>query len=77
MLLILIPVVFCQTTKVIVNQSEGIKYNMKQIDHMNTSFGCVQGNDGFKGEKGEVGAGNPGSPGLRGKDVSKSRAQSG
>lgn len=50
---------------------------MKQINHMNTSFGCVQGNDGSKGEKGEVGfPGNPGSPGLRGKDVSKSRAQS-
>lgn len=49
---------------------------MKQINHTNTSFGCVQGNDGSKGEKGEVGAGNPGSPGLRGKDVSKSRAQS-
>ncbi len=43
---------------------------------MNASFDCVQGSDGFNGEKGEVGfSGNPGSPGLRGKDVSKSRAQ--
>lgn len=44
---------------------------------MNASFDCVQGSDGSKGEKGEViFPGNPGSPGLRGKDVSKSRAQS-